>query len=91
MIVEGNDRSTTKGERKITLFITNCGTIQVLTWIVAEVEHWNYLLKNRMLMLRQKVIKNMTNNHQKHSWTPLDTDMFPMVEIRDFKIVGAEI
>jgi hypothetical protein len=30
MIVERNDKSTTKGERKITLFAINCGTIQML-------------------------------------------------------------
>jgi hypothetical protein len=30
MIVERNDKSTTKGKRKIPLFIINCGTIQVL-------------------------------------------------------------
>jgi hypothetical protein len=31
MIVERNNRSTIKGERKITLFATKYGTIQVLT------------------------------------------------------------
>jgi hypothetical protein len=30
MIIKRNDKSTLKGERKITLFATNCGTIQVL-------------------------------------------------------------
>jgi hypothetical protein len=30
MIVERNDESTTKRERRITLFAQNCGTIQVL-------------------------------------------------------------
>jgi len=31
MIVERNDKSKTKGEKKIAMFATNCGTIQVLT------------------------------------------------------------
>jgi hypothetical protein len=30
MIVERNNKSTTKGERKITLLVTNCGTIEML-------------------------------------------------------------
>jgi hypothetical protein len=30
MIVERNDISTTEGERRITLFVTNCGIILVL-------------------------------------------------------------
>jgi hypothetical protein len=29
----------------MTLFTINCGTIQMLTWIVDEVEHWICLLK----------------------------------------------
>jgi hypothetical protein len=45
MIVKWNNKSTTEGERRITLFAINCGTIQMLTWIMAKVEHWNWLLK----------------------------------------------
>jgi hypothetical protein len=30
MIVKRNDKSTTEGEKKITLFAINCGTIQVI-------------------------------------------------------------
>ncbi len=41
-----------------------------------------------MLMLRQIVIKNMRNNHKKHSHAPLDLDMFPMVERRDCRGVS---
>ncbi len=59
MIVKKNDGSTTEGERIIPLFAINCGTFQVLKWILVEIKHW----KNRMLMLRQIVIKNMRNIH----------------------------
>jgi hypothetical protein len=46
------------------LFAINCGTIQMLKWIVAKVEHWNWLLKkSNELMLSQCIIKNMKNNH----------------------------
>jgi hypothetical protein len=45
MIVERNNGSTTKGEWRITFFAINYGILQVLKWIVAEVEHWNWLLK----------------------------------------------
>jgi hypothetical protein len=31
MIVERNEKSKTKGEKKIAMFVTNYGTIQVLT------------------------------------------------------------
>jgi hypothetical protein len=41
------------------LFTINCGTFQVLKWILVEIKHW----KNWMLMLRQIVIKNMRNIH----------------------------
>jgi len=33
----------------------------------------------------------MRNNHKKHSHTPLDLDMFPMVERRDFKTINVEM
>jgi hypothetical protein len=35
------DGSTIEGKRRIPLFGINCGTTQVLKWIVAKVEHWN--------------------------------------------------
>jgi hypothetical protein len=35
------------------LFVINYGTMPMLKWILAEVEHWNWLLKkSNELMLR---------------------------------------
>jgi hypothetical protein len=39
MIVKRNDELTIEGERRIPLIAINCGTIQVLKSILAEVEH----------------------------------------------------
>jgi hypothetical protein len=55
-----NNGSTIEWERRITLFIINCGTIQVLKWIVVKVEHWNCLLKKSNVNVETK---NMINNH----------------------------
>jgi hypothetical protein len=33
----------------------------------------------------------MTNNNLKNSRTPQDLDMFPMVKIKDFKIVDVDM
>ncbi len=58
MIVERNNRLTIEGERRIPFIVINCGTIQVLNWIMVEVEHWNWMLTNlNELMLRQIVIR----------------------------------
>ncbi len=51
MIVERNNKLTTQGKRKLTI---NCGTIQVLKWIVVEVEHWNWLLEKRNINVEAK-------------------------------------
>jgi S-methylmethionine-dependent homocysteine/selenocysteine methylase len=59
MIVERNDGSTTKGKKRITLFAINCGRLQVLKWTVAEVEHWNWLLKKSNVNVK-------TNSHKKY-------------------------
>jgi hypothetical protein len=42
-------------------------------------------------MLKQIVIKVMKKNHQKHSRTPPDVDMFLMVEIKYFKTVYVDM
>jgi hypothetical protein len=42
-------------------------------------------------MLKQSVMMHMKSNHQKLSQAPPDLDMFPMVEIGDFKIVDVEM
>ncbi len=54
MIVKRNNGSTIEGERKITLFVINCGTIQVLKWILTKVEHWNWLLKKSNVNVETK-------------------------------------
>jgi len=63
----------------------------VLKWIVAKVEHINCLLKKSNVNVETKSLKKMTNNNLKISWTPQDLDMFPMVKIKDFKIVDVEM
>ncbi len=64
MIVERNDGSIIEGEIIIQLFAINCEMMQGLKWILAKVEHWNWLLKkSNELMLRQSIIKNMKRNH----------------------------
>ncbi len=63
MVVKRNNGSTTEGERIIPLFAITCGTIQVLKWIVAEVEHWNWLLKKLKVNVETKLVKNTKNNH----------------------------
>jgi len=39
MIVERNDISTIEGGRRILLFTIHCETMQMLKWILVEVEH----------------------------------------------------
>jgi hypothetical protein len=78
-VVKRNNRSTTKGEKIITLFTINYGIIQVLNRIVAKVEHQNCLLKKLSVNVETKSFKNMTNSH---SQTPSNLDMFPMVKKR---------
>jgi hypothetical protein len=66
MIVERNNGSTTEGKRKITSFALICGIIHLLKWIVAKVEHWNYLLKKRNVNVE-------TMSHKKYDKRPLKT------------------
>ncbi len=92
MIVERNDRSTTEEGRKIPLFAINYETMQVLKWILVEVEHWNWLLKKlNELLLKQSIMKNMISSHNKLSRAPPDLDMFPMVERRDLKTINVKM
>jgi hypothetical protein len=58
---------------------------------MVEVKHWNCLLKQSNVMLKQIVTKNMTNGHWKHSWAPPNLDMYLMVEIIEFKTVDVKI
>jgi hypothetical protein len=76
-IVKRNNRSTTKGEKIITLFTINYGIIQVLNRIVAKVEHRNCLLKKLSVNVETQSFKNMTNSR---SQTLSNLDMFPMVK-----------
>ncbi len=56
-IVERDNKSTTEGGRIIQLLAINCGTMQVLKWILVEVKHLKWLLKKlNELMLRQKTM-----------------------------------
>jgi hypothetical protein len=52
-----NDESTIEGKRRIQLLVTNCGTMQMLKWILVEVKHLNWLLKkSNELILRLKTM-----------------------------------
>jgi hypothetical protein len=57
MIIKRDNWSTTEGERIIQLLAINCGIMQVLKWILAEVNHLNWLLKkSNELMMKQRAM-----------------------------------
>jgi hypothetical protein len=65
------------------LFTINYGTIQVLKWIVAGIEHWNWLLKNYKFNVE-------TKRHKEYEKQPLkvlrSTTRFGYVPISRKKI-----
>jgi len=63
MIVKRNNGSTI-GRRGIQLLATNCGTMQVLKWILDKIKHLNWLLKKMnelILKLKAMNLKQQLN------------------------------